>query len=135
MAHVTDTFQHSKSTIERQYLACCWIPHDMTIRWCIKNNISRAGWLDGAPTLDGAASKSDQPLDRAEDISLDKRRLIDKPPRPTQHQERKAYQFFGSCRAENPEIFSKTLADIQEFARQKGHNFSTSVIHRVLVRA
>jgi hypothetical protein len=72
---------------------------------------------------------------KVEDISLDKWRLIDEPPPLTQRQARKAYQFLRSCRAENPEIFSETIENIQGFALKKGYNFSTSTINRVLVRA
>jgi hypothetical protein len=52
MRNISDTYpifpgDGRPLTIERQYLAWCWIPRDMAIRWCITHNVSVAGWLNG----------------------------------------------------------------------------------------
>ena len=50
MTNINNTF--IGSTIERQYLACCWIPRDMAILWSLTQNMSVAGWPGGVPGPD-----------------------------------------------------------------------------------
>jgi hypothetical protein len=60
MRNVSKTLQHSTPTVERQYLACCWIPRSIAIFWCITHGVSMAGWLGGALPVKGRPPIDDE---------------------------------------------------------------------------
>jgi hypothetical protein len=45
MRNASETFP--RTTLERHYLGCCWIPRDMAVAWCVARGVSVDGWLDG----------------------------------------------------------------------------------------
>ena len=42
MANISATYGQpgGRMTLERQYLDCCWIPHEMAAAWCAARNVN-----------------------------------------------------------------------------------------------